>query len=194
MPVFPFLAALAGIGFAWIALRIREWAEHRGRLAWARPGLLALGTVAFLPHLLVTLDLYPHLLSYYSEAIGGLHGAQRLGLETTYWCETYTQALPYLNAHVPASGVIWAECPDVLAYYQLHGKLRSDLQIADGPTAITVFSSVTLNKATMEQADYVLIQYRQSGFYRAVRRWINAREPEYQNTYRGIPLVAVYRP
>jgi 4-amino-4-deoxy-L-arabinose transferase-like glycosyltransferase len=193
MPVFPFLAALAGIGIAWVALRIREWTEQRGRLAWARPGLLALGAVAFLPQVFVALGLYPHLLSYYSEAIGGLPGAQRLRLETTYWCETYAQALPYLNAHVPASGVIWAECPDVLAYYQLHGKLRSDLQIAEGPTAVTVFSSVTLNQATMEQADYVLIQYRQSGFYRAVRSWLNAREPDYQYEYLGIPLMAVYR-
>ncbi len=193
MPVFPFLAALAGVGFAWVALRIREWAGRRGRLAWARPGLLALGTIAFLPQVLVALGLYPHLLSYYSEAIGGLRGAQRLRLETTYWCETYAQALPYLNAHVPASGVLWAECPDVLAYYQLHGRLRSDLQIANGPTAYTVFSSVTLNKATLEQADYVLIQYRQSGFYRPVRRWLQAREPEFQKNYRGIPLVAVYR-
>jgi len=40
--------------------------------------------VLFAPHLTITAHMYPHLLSYYSEAVGGLRGATRLGLETTY--------------------------------------------------------------------------------------------------------------
>jgi hypothetical protein len=88
--------------------------------------------------------------------------------------------------------VVWAECQDVLIYYQLHGKLRSDLQIANGPDATTAFSDVHLNTATFNEADYVVIQYRQSGHYRALREWMYAREPVFEYKYRRLRLAEVY--
>jgi hypothetical protein len=49
-----------------------------------------------------------------------------------------------------------------------------------------------LNRAEISEADYVVIQYRQSGFYRAVRRWMDGREPVYRENYRRIRLIEVY--
>jgi 4-amino-4-deoxy-L-arabinose transferase-like glycosyltransferase len=192
MPVFPFLAGLAGLGFAWITQMLRRLAERKGRPLRSGALISLLAMVTFVPHLLLAGDLYPHLLSYYSEAVGGAYGARLLRLETTYWCETYTKALPYLNRHAPPEAVVWAECQDVLVYYQLRGKLRPDLQIANGPDAITAFAGVQLNRAEISEADYVVIQYRQSGFYRAVRRWMDGREPVYRENYRRLRLIEVY--
>jgi hypothetical protein len=148
--------------------------------------------VVFVPHLLLAFDLYPHLLSYYSEAIGGAYGAKILGLETTYWCETYAEVIPYLNTHAKRNAVINAECQDVLVYAQLHGLLRQDLQIANGPDAFSAFPDFRLNRATFREADYVVVQNRQSGLYRALRNWMSSRQPVYEVKYHRLRLISVY--
>jgi len=132
------------------------------------------------------------LLSYYSEAVGGIYGAKILGLETSYWCETYSNVLSYLTTHPKPGAVVYAECQDVLIYYQLHDRLRSDLQIANGPDAVPAFPSSHLNPDTFIEADYVIVQNRQSGFYRTLRKWMYARKPIYEVRYRRIQLIAVY--
>lgn len=69
---FPLLAILVGLGFS----EVWVWAGRRGRAA-----LVVLlmaqgyGVVAF----------HPFGLSYYNALVGGLPGAERLGLELTYW-------------------------------------------------------------------------------------------------------------
>jgi hypothetical protein len=71
------LAAL-GIGEMVRCLRLR-------RLGWIAVGyvVLALGECG-----LGIAQVYPYQLSYYSQAIGGLRGALRLGLEPTYYWDT----------------------------------------------------------------------------------------------------------
>ena len=87
MPTFPFLAALAGMGFGWIAHGIRKLAGHLQRSArlqrlqrvpWTASLAGVASLVVFLPPLLSIHSFYPHLLSYYSENIGGLPNATRL--------------------------------------------------------------------------------------------------------------------
>jgi 4-amino-4-deoxy-L-arabinose transferase-like glycosyltransferase len=72
--VFPLWAILIGLGFdgAWL---------RAGRRAWARGALLA----ALLGQGYGVVALHPFGLSYYNALVGGLPGAERLGLELTYW-------------------------------------------------------------------------------------------------------------
>ena len=192
MPVFPYLAALAGVGFVRTIPLVEKFLTPR-RIQLQRQQLVAIiAIVAFVPHLIFTYDLYPHLLSYYSEAVGGIYGANLLGMETTYWCETYSEVLPFLNTHAKPGAVIDAECQDVLIYDQLHGLLRPDLQIANGPNAVAAFPGAHLNPDTFKEADYVIIQNRQSGLYRALRTWMHTRKPIYEVKYRGLTLIDVY--
>jgi hypothetical protein len=192
MPVFPYMAALAGIGFVRVVPAVEQFLSNK-RIVWRRQQLVAIMVIVmFVPHLLLAYDLYPHLLSYYSEVIGGPYGAKFLRLETTYWCDTYSEILPYLNAHAKHGAVVWAECLDVLIYDQLHGQLRRDLQIADGPDALPAFPGFRLNPSTFNEADYVIIQSRQSGFYRALRAWMQVRKPIYEVKYHGLRLISLY--
>ena len=97
MAVFPFLAGLAGIGLGWLFSKIKEFTEkwnQKGILIAAR---LALVLICFAPQVITMVRLYPHYLSYYSEGVGGVTGANKLGLETTYWCETYAHCTAYLK-------------------------------------------------------------------------------------------------
>jgi 4-amino-4-deoxy-L-arabinose transferase-like glycosyltransferase len=192
MPAFPYLAALAGLGFVRVIPLIQNLAAKRKIILMRNHAMLGLVALSFAPHLLLSSDLYPHLLSYYSEAIGGPYGARVLNMETTYWCESYSQTIDYLNTYTTTDAIVWAECQDVLVYYQLHGKLRKDLQIANGPDAKTAFTGIGLNTSSFEEADYVVIQYRQSGFYRSIREWIYAREPVFETKYRRLRLAEIY--
>jgi 4-amino-4-deoxy-L-arabinose transferase-like glycosyltransferase len=192
MPAFPYIAALAGIGFIRSVQALGRILPKRS-IQVRRPLIVTiLVIVTFVPHLLLAYDLYPHLLSYYSEIIGGAYGANTLGLETTYWCETYSEVLSYLNAHAGFGAVINAECEDVLIYYQLHGLLRPDIRIANGPNAVSAFPEYPLNRSTFEEADYVVIQNRQSGLYKALRTWMQTQKPIYEVKYRRLRLISVY--
>ena len=79
LAAFPFLALLAGRG---LDLALGSLPGPRWRLGAA--GMLLLLT---LPGI-VRMD--PCLLSYYSPLAGGLEGADRLGMETTYWGDALT--------------------------------------------------------------------------------------------------------
>src|SRR4030042_64896 len=80
MHVFPFLAALAGMGFGWLVTR---------------------------------------------------------GWKPTSWGKPYAAPLPYLNEHAKPGDMIWVDplSQNVMVYYQVHGRLRSDVKIAFPPEA-----------------------------------------------------------
>jgi hypothetical protein len=71
-------------------------------------------------------------LSYYSECIGGLRGAQKFGLESTYWWECVSRRfLDEMNRTLPAGAVVGlsshGEINEVFERYQRWGMLRRDV-------------------------------------------------------------------
>lgn len=77
LPVLPFVAALA-------LLTAHRWAEGAGPAnALSRVTAVLLGGALLASSLSGIAATYPYCLSYYSPLIGGLPGAQRLGLEVT---------------------------------------------------------------------------------------------------------------
>jgi hypothetical protein len=200
MPSFPYLAVLAGLGFDWSRRGLQKVAARVVAPAWARVLALVVLTAAFIPHITSALSVYPHLLSYYSESIGGLSGAARLGLEHTYWCETYFEALPYLNEHSQPGDKIWVQdwSHDVMFYYQVHGQLRPNLQIIWPENGLTLFEQEGMEGdiGTIWDADYVVLQYRQTGFSQAVVDWLSNHGTTmrlvYSLSHQGVPLLEIY--
>lgn len=98
--IFPAWALLIGLGFgqAWT----RWGTRRRGRLALTAL-LLAqgYGTIAF----------HPFGLSYYNLLTGGLPGAQRLGLELTYWNDAVDRVLLDRLAREARPGAVAALVP-----------------------------------------------------------------------------------
>jgi hypothetical protein len=204
MPVFPFLAILAGSGFAWLVKSLGELVQ-RIRIPRQTTLLLAIAAacLVWLPPVLSMSSYAPYWLSYYSESVGGLRGAERLGLETTYWVESYHEAVLYINANAQPGDSVWVlpSSVDVMVYYQMHGVLRKDLVLASinpvetifGPTA--QFSQV---REDFSQADFVIIQYRQSFLYdesnqpTKILEWISSRHPILRVERDGIPILDVY--
>ena len=107
-----------------------------------------------------------------------------MGLETTFWCEAYRDALPYLNEHAEHGTSVWAENPFVLRFYQSNGLLRLDLYVVGGDTV------------DPSEADYVLVQMRQTGLHYYtpdVRPVMATHEAIYSVTRHGVPLLHLYR-
>jgi hypothetical protein len=204
MPAFPFLAALAGAGFGWILALLQKLADRMKRPVLVVPASIILAACLFTPQVITMIGLYPHLLSYYSEGVGGLPGATKMKLETTYWCETYAAALPYINAHAQPGDRIWVEpwSYDVLIYYQLHGQLRKDVFILhDSPTQ-SIFGPGAPQPVVGDYsiANWIILEYRQTQFDEMggsvpyLPGYLKSLEPPVLRVaYQGIPIMELYR-
>ncbi|MBN2676588.1 MAG: glycosyltransferase family 39 protein [Anaerolineaceae bacterium] len=190
MPVYPFIASLAAIGFGLLLTWIRKLLAGWKRPALAAPVSLLLGAALLLPQSLSAVSLYPHLLSYYSESVGGLPGATRLGFETTYWCETYVSALPYINEHASPGDTIWTQdwSFEVLKYYQKIGRLRPDV----------VVLKVGWGNLNFFNIDWYIFEYRQTQYGKAGAEYYQPLQilqdqiPIYEVIHQGIPLMRLY--
>ena len=183
LPSFAFLAALAGVGCAWVISPVAKPQAAVGKLAV----ILTLYAASF-----SSLVWYaPQWLSYYSLAIGGLPGATAVGMEPTYyWDGLDTSVLDWLHRHTaPGKGQkvcfhVAAAPVENLELMHQWGTLRLDYR-ADAPGRF---------------AWYVL-QRRPSGC-RAADRWLIAHgQPAFRKTIRhggwgpwrlDVPIVEVY--
>jgi len=186
IPAYPYLACLAGVGFGSVLnilgstwQRFNEGGDPRN----VRRLLSFVLTLLLIPPLLAMVRIHPYELSYYSELVGGLPGATRLGLETTFWCETYQEALPYLNENAEADASIWAENPFVLRFYQRSGMLRDDLRVTGGDVV------------SPYAADYAVVEVRQTGFSYTpeIVSVMREQKPVHTLTYQGVVLLHVYK-
>jgi 4-amino-4-deoxy-L-arabinose transferase-like glycosyltransferase len=206
MPAFPFLAALAGAGFSWLVVLLRAVFQRVHRPVFAAVLSAAAGVLFLITPVMGIVTFYPHLLSYYSESVGGLPGATKIGLETTYWAESYREAVDYINKNAQPGDSVWVEPAtyDVLVYYQWRGILRDDVSIAItyDTNPQTIFGTdVPFHNVAVPytQATFVIIQYHQTYLFDSngqpidVTNWMADRTPVFRVERQGIPILDVYR-
>ncbi len=202
MVSFPFLAGLAGIGFGWLVSGLEKLSEDRNKPNLSRIGIFILIALAFAPQVFTMVRLYPHLLSYYGESVGGLAGANRLGLETTYWCESYSLALPIINEQAKPGDSIWADpwSHDVLIYYQTQGYLREDVQIISPAQVASVLGANAPSPVAipMQSADWYVAQSRQStlgyeGEANIIFKTLGKKKLVYEYGFDGVQIFALYQ-
>ncbi len=201
MPAFVFTAGLAAIGLDWVLGKLKGLAGGKEPLSsLAKPLAVGIVLLAFVPQIISAATLYPHLLSYYSATVGGLPGATRIGLETTYWCETYNESLEYINEHAEPGDVVWVDpySYDVMVYYMEVGRLRDDLQItAPAGASSTINLIAPLTDVPYQRADFIVLHYRQTsttngGASWPILTWLGQRIPVVQITHQGFPLFELY--
>jgi len=126
LPAFPFIACLAGAGFVSIwdrfGSRARRWAAGLALavLLWQVVGIAMV---------------HPFELAYYNALCGGCPGANKLGMETTYWGDTLdASALRALNERCAAGAKVaffpvGSQVPR--AHRLITGRLRPDIRAVD---------------------------------------------------------------
>lgn len=182
LQVFPFVSCLAGLGARAFILALKRRLKPPLR-RFSAGAITALVCGASLWSLV---RVHPYELAYYGPLAGGVRGAARLGLETTYWGEVVgPDVLRALNETLPRSSrILFAHFSQpVLHYYQRHKLLRPDLQAA----AVS-----WLDPQTATAADFVLMIHRQ-GLFTPVAWELYLREkPLYRLEYGGVPLFSLY--
>ncbi len=186
LPVFPFLALLAGSGFVGLIHRIEQLLARRSA---SDPARLArfIHRLAFAFVLLLLVEgggaiwrYYPFMLSYYNPLVGGLAGAADR-FEAIYWGEALNQTvIDQLNSLPDGSRIK----PLVLhernfEHLQRWGRLKDTLQIGGSPPF-----------------DFHILQFRRGFFSRPERALAETGlfEPVFPPVEKfGVPLLAIYR-
>lgn len=170
---------------------VRPVVKTRGFVAEARAAvntrparIVALMVVALVlaGPLRATVETYPHGLSYYSEAIGGLPGAVRLGMEPTYWGDTYLSAAAWLNEHAPPGSLVWIDpvgVESMMVMYRNLGMLRADIRTSAGP-------------AIPAEVDFAVFQNKPTEFSAVARRLLATHRPVATIDLQGVPLLFIF--
>jgi 4-amino-4-deoxy-L-arabinose transferase-like glycosyltransferase len=169
LPAFPFLAALAGGGFAWVERGfiqlLKAEAEQKRRLSALVAA--ALGALLLFPGANGAIRTHPYQLAYYNELVGGTAGATRRGFETIYWGQVFEEAPLFLNRITTVSprvlvipkGVIY-----LLDFQREAGVLRADVQLTGDDTETG-------------RVDYVMFQAMQSDYTELCWALVDREEP-----------------
>ncbi len=182
LPVFPFLACLAGLGFRgmrnWAIDHQDRWPEWLNRQGKERMVALVFLFVFFWPAVRLV-AIHPFYLSYYNGLVGGVAGANRLGFETTYWFDTLTAAArEKINKLPPNSKVGFFPGIDLYSQYlQKRGLLRKDLILTKKDFHYMVLMP---RISMMVQSPYLL-------------RWYFEKKPYYALSQDGIPMLLIYK-
>jgi len=170
LPVFPLWAIFAGIGFG----KLWRWA---GGSNVRRVSLtLVLAAQAY-----GVAMIHPFGLSYYNALVGGLPGAERLGLELTFWGDAVDPVLlGELARRAPAEST---------------AALAPTLAVNQGPFSTTQpllrREIVVRDQEMVPDARYVII-YRRSAYWNPAIRSLVKRPPLFVRKRQGVWLSGVW--
>ncbi len=173
LPMFPFVALLAGRGFARGVRILRD--RVTPRLSGA--AVAVLGAFFFVPPAVQLVETAPYYLSYYGEGIGGAHGAAIRGMEATYWYDALTPAfLARVDRMLPKDATL-STFPQSDHFVQLQqwGMLRSDLHLTE-----------------RLPAPYVLLYARKAMFESNQWQLYRRVQPVVAVHYQGVELAGLY--
>ncbi|MCK4401070.1 glycosyltransferase family 39 protein [bacterium] len=173
MPVFPFLAVLAGIGFSELYKRVSIVKKYK-----FLPNTLYL---LLLPALITLVRIHPYQTSYYNMFIGGIRGAHKLGMETTYWGDCITKkTLKFINDNTSRNGcvIFFPVGSFVPGFYKKTGFLRKDIKITD------------IND---ENFDYLILLSRQGMFTDKVWKIYKHAQSIYEVSYQEVHFLKIYK-
>lgn len=201
LPAMPWLAMLGGIGLDRLVEGVRRLVAE-GQGIGARLTLLVCFLVLSIPGWWTLRQHHPFHLEYYADWIGGYGGGLRLGMESTYWCDTLLGSQPVspgadapppepgrwdqrglidrLN-RLPAGAKLktLAMSEEVMAYYQSMGVLKPTLELNGQPPY-----------------DYHLLQCRQGFFGRTEWAFYKGQmgAPLAVISHEGVPFFMLFGP
>ena len=154
--VFPLWAILIGYGFA-------EIRERLGAHRWARV-LLSLFLIAQGWGVVAT---YPFGLSYYNLLVGGLKGAERLGLELTYWGDPVDRVLLDQLANQANPGDTAAVVPTL---HHIQGPASTTDSLASKSVRLA-------NQEFAPEAQWIVVSRREAYWPKGFREWLGGASP-----------------
>lgn len=182
MTAYPFLALLAGRGFAWLAEQLTLWLAPSGRLRrWHWPAQGALAACLVLAPAVMTWQAHPWGLSAYTPLVGGAPGAATLGLNRSFWGYTTGAIQDQINELAPQRARVFVHdtALDSFSMLQKDGRLRADLR----PWRSVSGSSLALyhHEQHMSRVEHMI--------------WVDygTTQPAHVGTHDGVPVIWLYQ-
>jgi len=179
-PAYPFLAILAGRGFA--LARARLFAIVRARAPKVPAGAFAgaLGLLLLAAPFAATAHSHPYGLSAYVPLAGGTRGGASLGLNRQFWGFTTQSLAPFLEREARPGERIFIHDTTWSAFsrMQQEKRIRADVSGVGSPTDGDL--AIVHHELHMAEADTNL----QTAF---------GPNPVYVLTHDGVPIISVYR-
>jgi 4-amino-4-deoxy-L-arabinose transferase-like glycosyltransferase len=173
LPSFAFFAALVGVGIGRALYRDTLLLPERiPAQGWAKVAMgLAIAGATF-----DTVSYFPHNLSFYSRAIGGLRGATACGMEPTYyWDSLDHRTLEWLNEHTADDEqVVFGSSP------------RHNLEL------LRRWGLLKPLPTPLGRNRWYVLQRRPSALNPVDQALIEHDQPAFQRTLSGVPLLDVY--
>lgn len=180
-PAYPFVALLAGRGFALVADAARAALQSLGaRTMTAAQVALTAGILA--APVAETAHCHPFGLSYYVPFFGGPAGGADLGLNRQFWgFTTQNAAEEYLNPQAPRNASVFIHDTTWGAWRQMQeeGRIRSDLRAGGAPHDGSI--ALLHHELHMSEVEYAI--------------WTvdGTHNPVYIVQFDGVPIVSIYR-
>lgn len=170
--VFPLWAIVAGRGFGVLLAQTlrRNWVRSA---LWASLVLQAYGVVIY----------HPFQLSYFNAVVGGLPGADKLGLEVTFWGDAVDPVL---------LGYLVRQAPE-RAQVALAPTLYPGQGMASTTRAMAARGIVMKDESSASTADWLVVSRREAYLKPEVRALIAGQTPVFTRSRRGVWLSAIYR-
>ncbi len=184
LPAFPFLAALAGGGFAWLQSGLTERMRlgARGGARLSALACVALAGIVLYPGAHGVFATHPYQLAYYNRLAGGSAGATSRGFETIYWGQVFASAPSFLNdvpEESPRVLVVPKGVISLLTYPQRVGIVRPDVHF-------------TGDEAEAGAVDYVMFQAMQSDYTELCWTLAENEDPTWALRLGETPLLLIY--
>lgn len=180
LPSFAFLAVISALGFKDFVSRALPWVLKRipragQRIRKTSGAWLLLGAM-LVPSAVILARAHPYELSYFNCLAGGVSGAEKLGMETTYMWETFNDtSCAVINRTLPDSAGVFTMNNPHFQFLQRLGKIGPSLKFDN------------------ERFDYIL-QYNRQGMFTDLD-WVLLRRgtPVAELEVDGVRLFALFQ-
>lgn len=184
LELFPPLCAFAGLGLVAVLGLADRMANRLGgsrAVTIALRSLVVLGAVG--PCALVTARTHPNGVCYFNSFVGGLAGAQELGVRdaTDYWGNSYWQGLEWLDGHAAEGGSLLTPIAPHIVVSAAPVKLRQPLKLVRSPDD------------DLEPPLFVMYITRPGWYGRFLRELVHSHEPAHEVRVQGGVILRIHR-
>lgn len=199
LELFPAMAAIAGLGVAWLGRRlVAAWPGAVS--AELSRGLKACLLFAVLTSSIwATLAVHPFQLAYWNAFAGGYAGARARNLPQAgdYWGTSYRLGMRWLNEHAPEDALVAVPVIEHAVRLVAPERLRPDLVLLPVTTPYSPRISPERLRLTRNAARkrplYVMFVERSDWMNELMRDCLDHLEPEVEWYLDGEPVLAIYR-
>lgn len=199
LELFPAMAAIAGLGVAWLARRLVAMVRRASPSISARSLRAAFLALMLTPGLWALLHSHPFQIAYWNIFAGGYAGARAANLPQAcdYWGTSYRLGLRWLDENAPQGALVAVPVIEHAVRLVAPERLRDDLILL--PITIPYSPEIPADRlertrqAARSRPLYVMFVERRDWMNELMRDCLERLEPEVEWQLEGEPVLAIYR-